>query len=93
MKAVRKVTQENRGKKTAGVDGKAKLNNREREELCLNLYIDGQAERIRRIYIPKKDVKPQKESITKHMASLKAVIKSHVKAELMIAQLNPKILG
>jgi RNA-directed DNA polymerase len=55
MKAVRKVTQENRGKKTAGVDGKAKLNNREREELCLNLYIDGQAERIRRIYIPKKD--------------------------------------
>ena len=37
--AVRKVTQDNRGKKTAGIDGKASLNQQERLQLAQSLDI------------------------------------------------------
>lgn len=51
--AVRKVTQLNRGKKTAGVDGVKKLNNEERVKLVNDLKITGKASPVRRIMVPK----------------------------------------
>ena len=51
--AVRKVTQDNRGKKTAGVDGVKSLTPKERLLLAEHLKIDDQAQPVRRIWIPK----------------------------------------
>ncbi|NEO81683.1 reverse transcriptase domain-containing protein [Moorena sp. SIO4G3] len=58
--AVRQVTQLNKGKKTAGIDGKSSLNYRERMELveALNHYgHDWQHSGLREIPIPKKNGK------------------------------------
>src|SRR5262245_13145761 len=51
--AVRRVTQENRGKKTAGVDGVKSLTPRERLLLAEHLSLNDQAWPVRRIWIPK----------------------------------------
>ena len=51
--AVRRVTQDNRGKKTAGVDGVKSLPPRERLLLAEHLSIDDQAKPVRRVWIPK----------------------------------------
>ena len=51
--AVRRVTQENKGKKTAGVDGIASLKAPERIELAKNLTLNGKADPVRRVLIPK----------------------------------------
>ncbi|WP_265022360.1 reverse transcriptase N-terminal domain-containing protein [Wolbachia endosymbiont (group B) of Ischnura elegans] len=51
--AVRKVTQDNRGKKTAGIDGKANLNQKERLQLVYSLDIREKAKPSRRVWIPK----------------------------------------
>lgn len=52
-KAVRRVTQENKGKNTPGLDGLKSLNQSERLTLSLDITIDGKAEPLRRVYIPK----------------------------------------
>lgn len=49
--AVRKVTQDNRGKRTCGVDGIKITTGEERMRLVRKLIFDGSADRIRRIYI------------------------------------------
>jgi len=51
--AVRKITQLNRGKKTAGVDGIKNLNEKQRVWLVDNLRITGKARPVRRVMIPK----------------------------------------
>ena len=51
--AVRRVTQDNRGKKTAGVDGIKSLTPRERLVLAESLTLNGQAQPVRRVWIPK----------------------------------------
>ncbi len=51
--AVRKVTQDNRGKKTAGTDGKVILNHRERLQLAQNLKLNLKVTPVRRVWIPK----------------------------------------
>ncbi len=59
--AVRKVTQENKGKKTAGVDGVKSVSPGKRFKLALNLEIDGTASPTRRVWIPKpgkKEMRP-----------------------------------
>ena len=53
MLAVRRVTQENKGKKTAGVDGIASLKAPERITLAKNLTLDKTAAPVRRVLIPK----------------------------------------
>ena len=56
--AIRKITQLNQGKKTAGVDGKAKLNFQERFEIepILRKYVNNwKHNHLREIPIPKKD--------------------------------------
>ena len=51
--AIRKVTQENKGKNTAGVDGVKSLDNRRRIKLAQDLKIDGRIRATRRVWIPK----------------------------------------
>jgi RNA-directed DNA polymerase len=51
--AVRRISQDNRGKKTAGVDGIASLTPTQRINLVTELKIDGKADSIRRVFIPK----------------------------------------
>jgi RNA-directed DNA polymerase len=51
--AVRRVTQDNQGKKTAGVDGLAALEPEERLVLVSLLGLDAKPQPIRRVWIPK----------------------------------------
>jgi RNA-directed DNA polymerase len=51
--AVRKVTQENRGRKTAGVDGVKALAPKHRLSLASGLRISPKARPVRRVWIPK----------------------------------------
>ncbi|NEQ85257.1 MAG: RNA-directed DNA polymerase [Moorea sp. SIO2I5] len=53
MIAVRRVTQENKGKKTAGIDGVKALNNKQRLALVVNLKVSKKAKPTRRVWIPK----------------------------------------
>lgn len=55
--AVRFITQDNRGKKTVGVDGIANLKPLERLRLARKLRFDGKASKIRRVFIPKSNGK------------------------------------
>ncbi len=51
--AVRRVTQENRGKKTAGVDGIKSLSPEARMKLVGQLKLIGKSKPTRRVWIPK----------------------------------------
>jgi RNA-directed DNA polymerase len=51
--AVRRVTQDNQGKKTAGVDGVKSLSPRHRLALVSSLKLKPQARPVRRVWIPK----------------------------------------
>ena len=51
--AVRKVTQDNLGKKTAGIDGVKSLTPKQRLNLSKNLKVQGKASPVRRVEIPK----------------------------------------
>ncbi|RKZ82784.1 MAG: hypothetical protein DRR16_18890 [Candidatus Parabeggiatoa sp. nov. 3] len=58
--AVRKVTQDNRGKRTAGVDGRTAKQGWQRIELANNLEVNGEALPLRRVEIPKPNGKLSK---------------------------------
>ena len=51
--AVRRVTQDNDGKNTPGVDGVAKLTPKERLEMVQTMDLSDKAHPVRRIWIPK----------------------------------------
>jgi len=51
--AVRRVTQENKGKKTAGVDGKSHLTPPQRLKLISTMDLHAPAKPVRRVWIPK----------------------------------------
>jgi len=51
--AVRTVTQDNRGKKTAGVDEISKLSSLQRFKMAKRLVLDGKTSKIKRVWIPK----------------------------------------
>ena len=52
--AVRRITQDNRGKHTAGIDGAKSLTPPQRWRLANGLSLDGKASALRRIWIPKR---------------------------------------
>lgn len=61
LMAVRRVTTENKGRNTAGVDGQKVISNEMKMKLVSKLKLDGKAKAIRRVYIPKpgkSDVRP-----------------------------------
>src|ERR1044071_5118984 len=51
--AVRRVTQDNQGKKTAGVDGIKSLNPEQRMNLATTLQLNQKVQPTRRVWIPK----------------------------------------
>lgn len=53
MLAVRRVTQDNQGKKTAGVDGVKSLNPKQRLRLVSQLRLNSKVKPTRRVWIPK----------------------------------------
>jgi RNA-directed DNA polymerase len=58
--AVRRVTQDNRGQKTPGVDGLAALTPAERRTLVEHLQLDGHAASVRRVSIPQPGTREQR---------------------------------
>ena len=56
--AVRRVTQDNRGKKTAGIDGVKSLTPIARIKLAKQLRIKGKSKATRRVWIPRQKSKP-----------------------------------
>jgi RNA-directed DNA polymerase len=50
--AVRRTTQDNRGKHTAGIDGAKSLTPPQRWRLANEIHLDGKATALRRIWIP-----------------------------------------
>ncbi len=58
--AVRRVTQDNQGKQTAGVDGIKRLSPKQRLELVHGLSISQQAQPTRRVWIPKPGTQEQR---------------------------------
>ena len=51
--AVRRVTQDNSGKNTPGIDGVAKLTPKERLEMVQTMNLSDKARPVRRVWIPK----------------------------------------
>ena len=81
--AVRKVTQDNRGAKTAGVDGKKSLSPEARLNLVGQLRLTGKSNPTRRVWIPKpgKDEKRPLGIPTIHDRALQAVVKHALEPE------------
>ena len=58
--SVKRVSQDNKGKKTAGVDGKSHLSPGERYTLASNLSLNGKADPVKRVMIPKPGTREQR---------------------------------
>ena len=81
--AVRRVSQDNRGKKTAGVDGVKSLTPIARIKLAKQLRIKGKSKTTRRVWIPKPD-KDEKRPLgipTMHDRALQGVVKNAIEPE------------
>ncbi|NEO82453.1 group II intron reverse transcriptase/maturase [Moorena sp. SIO4G3] len=83
MIAVRRVTQENKGKKTAGIDGKKALNSKQRLTLVANLNVQRKAKPTRRVWIPKSGSKEKRPLgiPTIHDRALQALAKQALEPE------------
>ena len=81
--AVRKVTQDNRGKKTAGVDGVKSLSPEARLHLAGQLKLTGKSKPTRRVWIPKpgRDEKRPLGIPTIHDRALQGVVKAALEPE------------
>ena len=81
--AVRRVTQENQGKKTAGVDGVKSLSPSARLELVGELKLTGTSKPTRRVWIPKPglDEKRPLGIPTMYDRALQAVVKAALEPE------------
>jgi len=81
--AVRRVTQDNQGKKTAGVDGKKSLSPEARLELVGQLKLTGKSRPTRRVWIPKpgREEKRPLGIPTMYDRALQAVVKSTLEPE------------
>ena len=92
--AVRRVTQDNRGKKTAGVDGVAFLSPEARMKLAGQLKLTGKSKPTRRVWIPKpgKDEERPLGIPTIYDRALQGVVKAALEPEWE-AQFEPNSYG
>ena len=81
--AILRVTQDNRGKKTAGVDGKKSLSPEARQKLIGQLKLTGKSRPTRRVWIPKpgKNEKRPLGIPTIYDRALQALIKNALEPE------------
>ena len=81
--SVRKVTQDNRGRKTAGVDGIHTLSPEERLKLVGQLKVTGKSNPTRRVWIPKPGTKEKRPLgiPTIHDRALQNVVKTALEPE------------
>lgn len=105
--AVRRVTQDNQGKKTAGVDGKKALTPKQRLTLVANLKLSPKVAPTRRVWIPKPGtdngrllgfktiITPSKEKQKVHYDRVASIINAHQSApqSALVRNLNPVIRG
>ena len=94
MLAVRQVTQDNQGKKTAGVDGVKSLTPPQRLKLVKNLSIKQQVRPTRRVWIPKPGTEEKRPLgiPTMHDRALQCLIKLALEAEWE-ARFEPNSFG
>lgn len=81
--AVRRISQDNKGKKTAGVDGVKSLTPLQRLKLTIKLSLDDKADAIRRVWIPKPE-KTQKRPLeipTMRDRALQTIVKMALEPE------------
>jgi len=80
--AVKRISKDNQGKRTAGVDGIASLTAAQCIDLVKELEINGKADSIRRVYIPRSDGKQRPLGIP--------TMKDRAKQTLLLMALEPE---
>lgn len=83
MLAVRRVTQDNQGKKTAGIDGVKSLNPKQRLKLVSQLRLNSKVKPTRRVWIPKPGTEEKRPLgiLTMYDRALQALVKLALEPE------------
>ena len=92
--AVRRISQDNRGKHTAGIDGVKSLTPTRRWQLAKSLHLDGQATPLRRTWIPKRG-SAEKRPLgmpTQHERARQTLVRQALEPEWE-AKLSPQTYG